>query len=307
MQFGPNPQPLETRASDTQEHRCDAALAQTLTPPSGTSQTHDNAWQCYRFAEIRLSLRDVVFVTMPGHTLELWRTHSNLVDGAATMSATVRQVFIAGATGYMGSRLAADLVRHGHTVRGLVRAGSERKLPPNCRAVLGDALNAVTFREQIGGADTYVQLIGVAHPSPAKARQFREIDLESCKESLAAAVASRVRHFVYVSVAHPAPVMKAYVEVRTQCEELIRDSGLNATILRPWYVLGPGHYWPYLLKPGYWLARHISSLRESAAKLGLVNVAQMVAALVSSVEMPAQGVRIVEVPEIAASPVFRAV
>jgi nucleoside-diphosphate-sugar epimerase len=50
------------------------------------------------------------------------------------MSATVRQVFIAGATGYMGNRLAAELVRNGHTVRGLVRAGSEGKLPPNCRA-----------------------------------------------------------------------------------------------------------------------------------------------------------------------------
>jgi hypothetical protein len=62
---------------------------------------------------------------------------------------------------------------------------------------------------------------------------------------LKAAVANRVQHFVYVSVAHPAPVMKAYVEVRMQCEE----SGLNTTILRPWYV--PGHDWPYLLKPGY--------------------------------------------------------
>jgi hypothetical protein len=31
---------------------------------------------------------------------------------------------------------------------------------------------------------------------------------------------------------------------------MIGQSGLNTTILRPWYVLGPGHYWPYLLKPG---------------------------------------------------------
>jgi uncharacterized protein YbjT (DUF2867 family) len=219
---------------------------------------------------------------------------------AADRDPTRRQVFIAGATGYMGSRLAAELVRRGHRVAGLVRPGSEDKLPANCTAVIGNALDHLTFQDQLGGAETFVQLVGVAHPSPAKARAFREIDLKSCEESVKAAVVSAsVSHFVYVSVAHPAPVMKAYIEVRTRCEELIGQSGLNATILRPWYVLGPGHYWPYLLKPGYWLARRVPSLRESATRLGLVTVGQMVATLVGSVESPASGIQVIPVPEIA--------
>jgi uncharacterized protein YbjT (DUF2867 family) len=215
------------------------------------------------------------------------------------MAAENQRVFIAGATGYMGQRLAAELARRGHTVSGLVRAGSERKLPAGCAPVVGNALDAVTFRDKIGAADTFVQLVGVAHPSPAKARQFREIDLVSCEQSVAAAVANRIKHFVYVSVAHPAPAMHAYIEVRTKCEETIRASVLKATILRPWYVLGPGHYWPYLLKPGYWLARQIPSMREGAIRLGLVTLPQMLAALVQSVESPVTGTRIVEVPEIA--------
>jgi uncharacterized protein YbjT (DUF2867 family) len=215
------------------------------------------------------------------------------------MDGTTRQVFIAGATGYMGKRLADVLVRRGHQVTGLTRSGSERKLPAKCTAVVGNALEASTFRDKLGGIHTYVQLVGVAHPSPAKAREFREVDLKSCEESLAAAVGASVQHFVYVSVAHPAPVMKAYIEVRTRCEKMIGASGLNASILRPWYVLGPGHYWPHLLKPGYWLARQIPSLRESATRLGLVTVEQMVAALVRSVEAPPSGIRIIEVPEIA--------
>jgi len=45
--------------------------------------------------------------------------------------------------------------------------------------------------------------------------------------------------------------MKAYIAVREECEEIIQESGLNATILRPWYVLGPGHRWPYMLLPMY--------------------------------------------------------
>jgi len=221
-------------------------------------------------------------------------------------------VFIAGASGYMGSRLAAELARRGHSVTGLVRARggaarsgephtAGRRLPEECREVVGDALNRASFSASVAGADTYVQLVGVAHPSPSKAREFREIDLKSCEESVAAAVANKVQHFVYVSVAHSAPVMKAYIEVRTRCEEIIRKSGLNATILRPWYVLGPGHYWPYLLVPGYWLARQIPSLREGATRLGLVTLKQMVAALVAALETPATGIRVIEVPKIRAA------
>jgi hypothetical protein len=57
------------------------------------------------------------------------------------------------------------------------------------------------FSAKLGDADTFVQLVVVARPSPAKAKQFREIDFKSCEESVAAAVANGVRHLVYVSVA----------------------------------------------------------------------------------------------------------
>jgi hypothetical protein len=54
----------------------------------------------------------------------------------------------------------------------------------------------------------------------------------------------------------------------------------------PVVVLGPGHYWPYLRKPGYGLARQIPTMREGATRLGLVTLEQMVATLVRSVEAP---------------------
>lgn len=48
-----------------------------------------------------------------------------------------------------------------------------------------------------------------------------------------------VRHIVYVSVAQPAPVMRAYVDARREGEACVRDTGIAATIVRPWYILGP--------------------------------------------------------------------
>jgi uncharacterized protein YbjT (DUF2867 family) len=214
------------------------------------------------------------------------------------MNANQRSVFVTGGTGYVGRPLISELLQRGHHVRALVRSGSETKLPSGCKAVLGNALDANSYREEIHATDTFVQLVGVAHPGPAKANQFRSVDLASASGAVKAATQVGVQHFVYLSVAHPAPVMKAYIEVRTACEAMIQESRLNATILRPWYVLGPGHRWPYALLPMYWLMELFPPTREGARRLGLVTLDQMKHALVHAVENPCHGVRIVEVPEI---------
>ena len=207
-------------------------------------------------------------------------------------------VFITGGTGYVGRPLISELIQRGHQVRALVRSGSETKLPSGCQPVLGNALDADSYREHIRPADTFVQLVGVSHPSPAKAVQFRAVDLASASGAIKAATEAGVKHFVYLSVAHQAPVMKAYIEVRTACEAMIRESGLNATVLRPWYVLGPGHRWQYALLPMYWLMELLPPTREGARRLGLVTLGQMKHALIHAVENPCRGIRIVEVPEI---------
>jgi len=215
---------------------------------------------------------------------------------------SAHKIFITGGTGYMGRRLVAELLKRGHSVRALVRKGSEGKLPPGCAAVVGDALVKESYAREVRAADapadTFVQLVGVSHPNPSKADEFRAVDLASARAAVSAAVEAGIQHFVYVSVAQPAPVMKAYVAVRGECEEIIRKSGLNATILRPWYVLGPGHRWPYLLVPLYWLFERLPGTRESARRLGLVSIDQMVRALVGAVEHPCQGIRILGVPDI---------
>lgn len=209
-----------------------------------------------------------------------------------------RSVFVAGGTGYMGQRLISHLIERGHEVRALVRPGSEKKLPAGCTPVFGNALYGNSYAAQIAPADTFVQLVGVAHPSPAKGAEFRRIDLPSGLGAVAAAKSAGVRHFVYLSVAHPAPMMNDYIAVRAECEAAIEAAGLNSTILRPWYVLGPGHWWPYLILPLYKVAELLPSTRAGAQRLGLVTLAQMTSALTFAVENPAHGRRVVTVPEI---------
>ena len=209
-------------------------------------------------------------------------------------------MFVTGGTGYIGRRLIEALLARGHRVRALVRPESAGRVPAGAITVVGNALEASSFAAAVTPADTIVHLVGTPHPSPSKAAEFQRVDRPSILATVEAARRAGAAHLVYVSVAHPAPVMHAYIEARSAGERAIADAGLTATILRPWYVLGPGHRWPYLLIPFYAVARLIPSKRESARRLGLVTLPQMVNALVRAVENPPRPgqIRILEVPDI---------
>jgi uncharacterized protein YbjT (DUF2867 family) len=213
-------------------------------------------------------------------------------------SSDFRRIFIAGGTGYIGTVLIPILLERGHRVRVLVRPGSKAKLPAACEVVSGNTLDANSYRHLLRPADTFIHLVGVPHPSPAKAAEFRAIDQVSAREAIDTCAELAVHHFIYLSVAHPAPMMKDYIAVRVECEQMIEKGHLNSTILRPWYVLGPGHRWPYALLPFYKLGEWLPFTRAGALRLGLVTLDQLILALVEAVESPVQGTRIVGVPEI---------
>ena len=212
-----------------------------------------------------------------------------------------RRVFVTGGTGYLGNHLIPVLLERGHRVRALVRPGSKGQVPAGCEVVSGNALDSRTYRQLIRPCDTFVHLVGVPRPSPSKGADFRAVDLVSGREAIGAAAELGIPHFIYLSVAQPAPMMKAYIAVRSECEQMIQERHLNATILRPWYVLGPGHRWPYALLPFYKLAEWLPVTRAAAQRLGLVTLQEMVLALVEAVESPAQGTRVIGVPEIRGS------
>jgi uncharacterized protein YbjT (DUF2867 family) len=195
-------------------------------------------------------------------------------------------VHLSGGTGYIGSALIPVLQRRGLSTRVVRRA---------------DVFNAGALAKAMSPGDTLIHLTGTPKPAPWKGAAFRAVDLPSLKASADAALLARAGHFVYVSVAHPAPVMKAYIAVRREAEAYLERLAIHRTILRPWYVLGRGHWWPCALQPFYAVAERIPALRESAVRLGLVTHAEMIAALVHAVEHPAQGCRIVETDGIRAA------
>jgi uncharacterized protein YbjT (DUF2867 family) len=209
-------------------------------------------------------------------------------------------ILLTGGTGYVGRSLIPVLLARGHNVRVLTRASSAGRVPAGAMRVIGDALDAASVAGALKAGDTLIHLVGTPHPNPSKAKQFQEVDLVSIRAAVAAAQRSGVTHFVYVSVAQPAPVMRAFIQVRAQGETLIKAAGLTATILRPWYVLGPGHRWAAALIPLYKMAELFPSTRASARRLGLITIEQMVRALADAVANPPPSgqIYIVDVPAI---------
>jgi uncharacterized protein YbjT (DUF2867 family) len=216
------------------------------------------------------------------------------------MSTTIA---ITGATGYLGRALCAALRQRDRAVRALVRPGGAARVEPGVETRELDVFDADALARALEGCNTVVHLIGTPHPNPSKAAEFQRVDLGSARTCATAAGRAGVAHFVYVSVAQPAPMMRAYVEARAAAEAAISGAGLTATFVRPWYVLGPGHRWPYLLAPFYAVAELLPPTRDAARRLGLVTLAQMTRALVTAAENPPRpGTRrIVGVPEILAA------
>lgn len=203
-----------------------------------------------------------------------------------------------GSTGYLGSGLIPKLIERGHAVTAVVRSGSRARELMGCRIVHADPLDAASLTPHMQAGDTVVQLVGVPKPAPWKGPQFRAVDLVAGLASIDAARAAQVSHFVYVSVARPAPIMKDYLAVRRECEERLEASGLCATILRPWYILGPGHWWPLALQPVYRLMERFPATHDAAVRLGLVTLHEMLTALVWAIEHPPASRCVIEVPEI---------
>lgn len=214
--------------------------------------------------------------------------------------ATSTDILITGGTGYIGQHLVPLLVARGHRVRVLAREQSLGRVPAGATAVVGDALDGNSVSAALRAGDTIVHLVGTPHPTPTKADQFDRIDLMSIRCTVVAAKRVGISHLIYVSVAQPAPVMAHYLWVRSLGETMIREAALTASVVRPWYVLGPGHWWPKMIMPFYKLAEMIPATRGTAERLGLVTIEQFVTAMVSAVENPPSPGqrRLIDVPAI---------
>lgn len=158
------------------------------------------------------------------------------------------KIFVAGATGFVGSHLVPALLAAGHEVQALVRLGSEAKLPADVRKnaklalVQGDALHPATLAGAGGGCEVFINLIGsFEHDAPdATLDKINHVATHNIVQAARRAEAKRFIQFSSYGSREMAG--SEFHRTKYRAEADVKMSGLVWTILRPTYIWGKGDW-----------------------------------------------------------------
>jgi farnesol dehydrogenase len=111
-------------------------------------------------------------------------------------------ILLTGATGYLGSQLAAELVHRAQPFRVLVRDVSRLGFDPakaHCEVALGDVRDGDAVARALDGAKQVIHTAALVKMWVRDARDFRRVNVEGLKGLLLAAQKAGVERFVYTS------------------------------------------------------------------------------------------------------------
>ena len=146
-------------------------------------------------------------------------------------------IAITGATGFVGGATLEALLDAGHAVRALTR----RPQSPidGVTWVEGGLGNAAALAHLCQDANAVLHIAGVVN-APDKAG-YDAANVTGTANVLAAAKEAGIRRFVHVSsLSAREPALSLYGDSKERGEALVRQSGLDWTVVRPPGVYGPG-------------------------------------------------------------------
>jgi uncharacterized protein YbjT (DUF2867 family) len=144
-------------------------------------------------------------------------------------------VLVAGATGFVGSRLVPRLVEQGFTVRGMTR-NPDRYRGGDEGVVRGDLDDPATLPDALAGVDVAIYLVH-ALDQP----DFERRDAAAARAFAAAAAQAGVRQIVYLGgLGADTERLSPHLRSRREVEEILGEVGVPVTVLRAAIVVGAG-------------------------------------------------------------------
>lgn len=153
------------------------------------------------------------------------------------------KVFVTGATGFVGHEVLRQLLAAGHSVRALVRPGSEKKLLQEEQVKIhhGDACDPETLEGALDDCDAVIHLVGIIREFPGKEITFQKLHVEATRNMLTAAQVQGVKRFLQMSANGTREnAVTPYHQTKWQAEQAVRASALDWTIFRPSLIYGAG-------------------------------------------------------------------
>lgn len=146
-------------------------------------------------------------------------------------------VALTGGTGFLGRHVLDRLVAHGHRVKALAR----REQPPrdDVAWIAGDLADTAALTRLSEGADAVIHVAGLVNAPDAAG--FEAGNRVGTANMARAARAAGVTRFVHVSsLAATQPQLSAYGASKAAAEQELARAGIDARIVRPPGIYGPG-------------------------------------------------------------------
>jgi len=176
-------------------------------------------------------------------------------------------VFITGATGFIGGNLVEKLTKKGWRVSALVRKTSRVSMlkKKSIKLVLGDIRDPAGFRDKLKGIDLVINCAAALPHHKLPDKQYWLTNVNGVENLLSNCIQSKVKKVIHLSTVgiygetnkqglsekSKVKVNDVYSKTKLEGEKIVRDytsKGLKTVIIRPTIAYGPGDTRPVFFK-----------------------------------------------------------
>ncbi len=150
------------------------------------------------------------------------------------------KILVTGATGYVGGRLAPELLARGYDVRVMVRAASRglQDRWPGAEIVVGDALDEESLMSALKGVHTAYYLI---HSLLGGHKRFEQMDIQAAMNFRKASDENNVSRIIYLgALGDPQYALSKHLRSRQEVSNELMRGKAAVTALRAAIIIGSG-------------------------------------------------------------------
>lgn len=200
------------------------------------------------------------------------------------------RILVTGSTGFIGAALCKQLALKSCALTLLNRRAetATQQDIEQVTEVLGDLTDPLSLQSACADQDVVIHLAGTAHVNESEP-QLRQAIVDGTRNLLAAAIANRVRRFIYVSSSLAQAVddasgdATAYGRCKYEAEQLLlqaaQEHGLDVVILRPVNVYGKGMRGNIATMISLIARNRLPPLPKFETRISLVGIADLVQAI----------------------------
>lgn len=145
----------------------------------------------------------------------------------------MKKVLVAGATGYLGQYLVAELKKQGYWVRALVRRQNQQGLVASADHIyVGEVTEPNTLHGVTEGIDVVISAVGITRQKDGLT--YMDVDYQGNINLLDEAIADEIKQFIYVSAIDGDKNRHLKIfEAKERFADELKQSSLSSIIVRP--------------------------------------------------------------------------